>query len=105
MSEGTREHSAKILASLSGLLPDLEVVYKDLHSHPELSTRETRTAGIAAERLRAAGYGSASQPFADGFTRLRGGAGRRLSRRSSKSEGGLVQNPIAVPREPRRTKV
>ena len=56
MSEGTREHSGNVLANLTGLLLDLEAVYKDLHSHPELSTRETRTAGIAAERLRAAGY-------------------------------------------------
>jgi amidohydrolase len=31
-------------------------LYKDLHAHPELSMQETRTAGIAADRLRAAGY-------------------------------------------------
>jgi len=45
-----------VLANLSTLLPDLESIYKDLHSHPELSMQETRTADIAAERLRAAGY-------------------------------------------------
>src|SRR3954469_24615901 len=38
------------------LLPDLEGVYTDIHAHPELSMQETRTAGIAADRLRAAGY-------------------------------------------------
>ena len=38
------------------LLPDLEKLYTDIHAHPELSMQETRTAGIAAERLRAAGY-------------------------------------------------
>ena len=38
------------------LLPDLEALYKDVHSHPELSMQETRTAGLAADRLRAAGY-------------------------------------------------
>ena len=43
-------------AALTDLLPDLEALYKDIHSHPELSMQETRTAGIAAERLRAAGY-------------------------------------------------
>jgi hippurate hydrolase len=48
--------SGKILASLKGLLPDLESVYKDLHSHPELSMHEERTARMAADRLRAAGY-------------------------------------------------
>ena len=37
-------------------LPNLEALYKDIHSHPELSMQETRTAGIAAERLRLAGY-------------------------------------------------
>jgi len=42
--------------SLRGLLPDLEALYKDIHSHPELSMQETRTAGVAAERLRAAGF-------------------------------------------------
>ena len=44
------------IAGLNKLLPDLEAVYKDIHSHPELSMQEERTAGIAAERLRAAGY-------------------------------------------------
>jgi len=42
--------------NLDGMLPDLEVLYKDVHSHPELSMQETRTAGLAADRLRAAGY-------------------------------------------------
>jgi metal-dependent amidase/aminoacylase/carboxypeptidase family protein len=46
-----------VLAKLRTLLPDLESVYKDIHSHPELSMQENRTAGIAADRLRAAGYG------------------------------------------------
>ena len=44
------------LAHLHDLLPDLEALYKDIHAHPELSMRETRTANIAAERLRAAGF-------------------------------------------------
>ena len=45
-----------VFANLSTLLPDLESVYKDIHSHPELSMQENRTAGIAADRLKAAGY-------------------------------------------------
>lgn len=48
--------SAAVLGNLGELLPDLESVYKDIHAHPELSMQETRTAGIAADRLRAAGY-------------------------------------------------
>ncbi len=35
---------------------DLEALYKDLHAHPELPFAEHRTAGIAAERLAAAGF-------------------------------------------------
>jgi amidohydrolase len=48
--------SASTLRNLDGLLPDLEALYKDVHSHPELSMRETRTAGLAADHLRAADY-------------------------------------------------
>jgi hippurate hydrolase len=44
------------LLNLEGLLPDLEALYKDVHSHPELSMQETRTARLAADHLRAAGY-------------------------------------------------
>jgi amidohydrolase len=35
---------------------DLEALYKDLHAHPELPFAEHWTAGIAAERLDAAGF-------------------------------------------------
>jgi amidohydrolase len=45
-----------VLANLGNLLPDLEALYKDVHAHPELSMQETRTGGLAADRLRAAGY-------------------------------------------------
>jgi amidohydrolase len=50
------QQEQNVLSHLGTLLPDLESVYKDIHSHPELSMQENRTAGIAAERLRAAGY-------------------------------------------------
>ena len=43
-------------SELRTLLPDLERVYTDIHAHPELSMQETRTAGLAADRLRAAGF-------------------------------------------------
>jgi len=45
-----------LASEVASLVPDLETLYKDIHSHPELSLQETRTAAIAAERLRAAGY-------------------------------------------------
>lgn len=46
----------EILVSLATLLPELEAVYKDIHAHPELSMQETRTAGIAANHLKALGF-------------------------------------------------
>jgi hippurate hydrolase len=36
-------------------LPSLLAIYKDLHQHPELSTREQRTSELVAKALRAAG--------------------------------------------------
>src|SRR6202051_1012597 len=44
------------LRDLDALLPDLAELYKDVHSHPELSMQETRTSALAADRLRAAGF-------------------------------------------------
>jgi hippurate hydrolase len=54
MEKTTPANSA--LANLDQLLPDLEKLYTDIHSHPELSMQETRTAAIAADKLRASGY-------------------------------------------------
>src|SRR3954447_5040318 len=36
-------------------LPSLITIYKDLHTHPELSTHEERSAAIVAKELKAAG--------------------------------------------------
>jgi len=43
-------------ARVQTILPELERVYIDIHAQPELSMQETRTARIAADRLRDAGY-------------------------------------------------
>lgn len=56
MSDATLRASADVLRNLPALVSDLESVYKDLHAHPELSMQETRTASLAADRLRSAGY-------------------------------------------------
>jgi amidohydrolase len=56
MSTTTATASEPVLKNLAQLIPDLEALYKDVHSHPELSMQETRTAGLTAERLRAAGF-------------------------------------------------
>ena len=46
----------EVLAPLKRLVPTLEAAYKDIHSHPELSMQEHRTAGIAATHLKNNGY-------------------------------------------------
>ncbi|MFA6230243.1 MAG: hypothetical protein WC617_08710 [Rhodanobacter sp.] len=43
-------------ANLPSLLPEFEALYTDIHAHPELSARETRTADLAADHLRNAGF-------------------------------------------------
>src|SRR3954454_11272907 len=57
MAEHASPNNAPVvLTKLGKLFPELERLYRDVHAHPELSMHETRTAGIAAERLRKAGY-------------------------------------------------
>src|ERR1700737_4308622 len=56
MNTTTATNSEPVLKHLDRLIPDLEALYKDIHSHPELSMQETRTAGLAANWLRDAGY-------------------------------------------------
>src|SRR5512146_1354578 len=56
MNAQTASAADPTLSPLPTLLPDLERLYTDIHAHPELSMQETRTSGLAADRLRAAGY-------------------------------------------------
>jgi hippurate hydrolase len=41
---------------VTGQVPGLVSIYKDLHSHPELSHQEAHTSALVAEELRKAGY-------------------------------------------------
>src|SRR5579864_2699239 len=43
-------------SQVDSVLPDAHALYLDLHQHPELSSHETHTAALLAERLRALGY-------------------------------------------------
>jgi len=52
----TGRASDPVLKNLDQITPEIEGLYKDVHSHPELSMQETRTAGLAADRLRSAGF-------------------------------------------------
>jgi len=56
MSTSQTNPTDPVLKNLDVLLPGIEALYKDVHAHPELSMQESRTAALAADRLRAAGY-------------------------------------------------
>jgi amidohydrolase len=47
---------ARVLEGLETQLPGLRETYRDIHSHPELSMQEQRTARVAAEHLQEAGF-------------------------------------------------
>jgi hippurate hydrolase len=53
MSGGAAEG---LFSGVDSILGDVEELYKDVHRHPELSMQEERTARIAADRLRTAGF-------------------------------------------------
>ena len=64
------------LVHLPSPVLELEALYTDVHAHPELSMQETRTAGLAAERVRAAGYDVTMEVGKTGVVRLlRNGTG------------------------------
>jgi amidohydrolase len=46
----------RVLSGLDGITSELENLYRDIHAHPELSTQERRTASLATDELRNAGY-------------------------------------------------
>ncbi|GAA3191022.1 MULTISPECIES: amidohydrolase [Streptomyces] len=65
-----------VLAPLDGRLDDLVALYEDLHRHPELSFRETRTAAEVARRLTSCGYDVTTGIAGTGVTGvLRNGSG------------------------------
>lgn len=47
---------SRFTSTIKIVLPTVEAIYKDIHQHPELSMQEVRTAGIAAQKLRDAGF-------------------------------------------------
>ncbi|HEY1375863.1 MAG TPA: amidohydrolase [Gemmataceae bacterium] len=50
------DRTAAIRQAIDAEFPDLEALYKDLHTHPELSLMEVRTAAHVADQLRKAGF-------------------------------------------------
>ncbi len=53
---GASAQDAALKGQVESVFPDARALYLDLHQHPELSSHETRTAALLAERLRALGY-------------------------------------------------
>jgi hippurate hydrolase len=60
----------RVLRDLGSITADLEALYRDIHAHPELSLQERRTARLAADRLRDAGYDVAEQVGGTGVVGL-----------------------------------
>ncbi|WP_324749787.1 M20 family metallopeptidase [Sphingomonas sp. LY54] len=56
MDSTATDPAAPVLADLPALLPELEAAYKDVHSNPELSMQEHRTAALAAKHLEENGF-------------------------------------------------
>ncbi|MFC5285691.1 amidohydrolase [Actinokineospora guangxiensis] len=71
----------------------LAELYRDLHRHPELAFAETRTAAIAARRLRAAGYEVAEGVGGTGVVGvLRRGAGPTVLLRADMDALPMAEN-------------
>lgn len=51
-----------LLATVTGLEPELIAIRRDLHAHPELSFHETRTTNVVRELLEAAGIAATALP-------------------------------------------
>jgi hippurate hydrolase len=56
MDSTATDPAGQVLADLPDLLPQLEAAYKDVHSNPELSMQEHRTAALAASHLEKVGF-------------------------------------------------
>jgi hippurate hydrolase len=48
--------SSSLKDQVESVFPDARALYLDLHQHPELSSHETRTSALLADKLRALGY-------------------------------------------------
>ncbi len=94
MAEHTSHNSASVvLTNLGKLLPDLEPLYKDIHAHPELSMHEARTADLATDHLRAAGYEATAGVGKTGVVGLlRNGEGPTLMLRADMDALPIVKN-------------
>ena len=55
-SSVAEQFAPKVTSLVSGMYPQLQAVYEDIHAHPELGFQETRTAAKLAAEMRAIGF-------------------------------------------------
>jgi hypothetical protein len=70
LNPGIFRPSARHWFDSAGINGQLELAYKDIHAHPELSMQEHRTSQLTADHLRAAGY-SCQRSYCDQFSHRR----------------------------------
>src|SRR6266404_661142 len=74
--KAVKERSDQIKAGIETELPSLEQLYTHLHSHPELSYQEEKTAATLAKELKGLGFDVATKVGGHGVVGvLRNGAG------------------------------
>src|SRR5450631_1712257 len=70
------QYTPEISAAVARMYPELDVIYKDIHAHPELGFEEVRTASKLAADMRALGFEVAEKVGKTGVVAiLRNGAG------------------------------
>lgn len=75
------------------LVAELEALYKDLHSHPELSMQEVRTSKIAADAMQGLGYEVTRQVGVTGVVCvLKNGAGPTVMLRADMDALPMAEN-------------
>lgn len=90
-------NASELSADLDGDMPELEELYRDLHAHPELSMRETRTAGEVARRLERYGWEVTRQVGRTGVVGvLRNGEGPTVALRAD-MDGLPVREDTGLP--------
>lgn len=55
-AQGADRLASEVVGLVTGMYPDLETIYRDIHSHPELGFEEVRTAARLAAEMRALGF-------------------------------------------------
>jgi hippurate hydrolase len=55
-AQGVDRLAPEVVGLVTGMYPNLETIYRDIHSHPELGFEEVRTAALLAAEMRTLGF-------------------------------------------------